>query len=78
MRLANYFITYFQDVESGKATPESTKKLKNTLTSFYKDYEGELDAKVTAKLLALYVQKTPADFLPSGFAQFSDVNKTLQ
>ncbi|PUB31097.1 peptidase S46-like protein [Elizabethkingia sp. YR214] len=77
LRLANYFITYFQDVESGKATPESTKKLKNTLTSFYKDYEGELDAKVTAKLLALYVQKTPADFLPSGFAQFSDVNKNL-
>lgn len=45
-----------------KATPESTKKLKNTLTSFYKDYEGELDAKVTAKLLALYAQKTPAEF----------------
>lgn len=77
LRLANYFITYFQDVESGKATPESTKKLKNTLTSFYKDYEGELDAKVTAKLLALYAQKTPAEFLPSGFAQFSDVNKNL-
>ena len=78
LNLANKYITYVQAVESGKATQKTTDDLKKSLTSFYKDYEGELDAKVTAKLLSLYASKTPQEFLPNGFSQFSDVNKNLQ
>ncbi|WP_327984342.1 S46 family peptidase [Bergeyella porcorum] len=47
------------------------------LASIYKDYDGELDAKVTAKILNLYALKTPEQFLPEGFAQFKDLDKTL-
>src|SRR5690606_16154646 len=45
--------------------------------AFYKDYDAELDAKVTAKLLALYAAKTPQQFLPANFSQFNDETKNL-
>jgi hypothetical protein len=41
---------------------KGTTSFKNRLTSFYKDYNAELDAKVTAKLLALYANKTAPNF----------------
>lgn len=78
LRLANMFVNYVNRVESGSANQDYTNSFKKTLTNFYKNYDGELDAKVTAKLLALYAEKTPQDFLPNGFQQFSEVNKNLQ
>ncbi|SEG54407.1 Peptidase S46 [Halpernia humi] len=75
LRLANYYINYVNAKESGKITPEAENRFAEILSNFYKDYDGALDAKVTAELLALYQQKTPAEFLPNNFSQFSDVNK---
>lgn len=75
LRLANYYINYIEAKENGKITPETEARFVQTMTKFYKNYEGTLDAKVTAELLALYQQKTPAEFLPADFNQFSDLNK---
>lgn len=75
LRLANYYLNYVEAKENGKMTPDAEARFAETMTQFYKDYEGALDAKVTAELLALYQQKTPAEFLPTNFNQYSDVNK---
>lgn len=76
--LANQFYSFVQNYEAGKIDDKSINNFKNRLTSFYKDYDGELDAKVTAKLLALYANKSQPEFLPEGFTQFKDVNQNLQ
>ncbi|SFH86745.1 S46 family peptidase [Halpernia frigidisoli] len=75
LRLANYYINYVESKENGKMTPEMETRFSQTITDFYKDYDSALDAKVTAQLLALYQQKTPAEFLPANFDQYSDINK---
>lgn len=77
MNLANQYSNYIKAYEEGKADAKYTTNLMNRLSSFYKDYDGELDAKVTAKLLALYVQRTPEAYLPASFNQFKDVNQNL-
>jgi hypothetical protein len=51
---------------------------KNRLSNIYQNYDGELDAKVTAQLLALYAEKTPEKFLPANFNQLKDVNKNIE
>lgn len=76
--LANIYYQFIKNYEAGKTDDKSVNALKDRLSGIYKDYDGELDAKVTAKLLALYSNKTSADFLPEGFAQFKDVNQNLQ
>ena len=75
--LANQYLNYIQAFEEGKADEKSTKTLVTRLSNFYKDYDGELDAKVTAKLLSLYANKTPNEFLPNNFAQFKEVDKNM-
>jgi V8-like Glu-specific endopeptidase len=77
LRLANYFINYVEAKEGGKMTADLQSKYIDVLSDFYKDYEGDLDAKVTAKVLALYQQKNSAAFLPDNFSQYSDANKNL-
>lgn len=77
LTLANIFYNYMQAAEAGKMDTKTLSALKNRLSSFYKDYDGELDAKVTAKLLALYSNKIPQEFLPMGFNEFKDENKNL-
>ena len=78
LTLANLFSGYVSAVESGKADQKATESFKNRITSFYKDYSPELDAKVTAKLLALYANKTEAKFLPAGFDQYKNEAQNLQ
>lgn len=77
LSLANIFYNYMQAAEAGKMDTKTLSALKNRLSSIYKDYDGELDAKVTAKLLALYANKIPQQFLPTGFNEFKDENKNL-
>lgn len=78
LSLANRFINYLAAAQQGKLDEKSLQNFKAGLSAFYKDYSGELDAKVTAKLLALYAQKTPLQFLPDGFKEgFGDENKNL-
>ena len=76
--LANRFLAFMEHYEQGKTTPAGIKKFSSALASFYKNYDGEIDAKVTAKLLALYAEKVPAAYLPSGFDKYKNVNQNLE
>ena len=78
LTLAGIFTNYIQSYEAGKMDAKNLEALKARLTELYKDYDAELDAKVTAKILALYANKTPAQFLPKDFDQLKDVNKNLE
>jgi len=70
--LANLYSNYITSLEAGRMDEKGTTAFKNRLTSFYKDYSAELDAKVTAKLLALYANKTAPQFLPAGFEKYKN------
>ena len=77
LTLAGIFTNYVKAYEDGKMDAKSLQALKSRLTEVYKDYDAELDAKVTAKVLALYANKTPQQFLPKDFEQLKDVNRNL-
>ncbi|MDO4225104.1 MAG: S46 family peptidase, partial [Bergeyella zoohelcum] len=78
LTLANIYLNYLDDTEAGKSTPQAVEQLKNRLKAFYKDYDAELDAKVTAKLLTIYAQQTPKAFLPDGFDDLKNEAETLK
>ena len=77
LSLANQYLNFMQSYEEGKINDQNLSALKKKLTSTYKDYSGELDAKVTAQLLALYASKTPEQFLPANFSQLKDADKNI-
>lgn len=78
LTLASNYLSFMTAVESGKMDSQTAENFRDRLSGFYKDYDGELDAKVTAKVLALYAKKTPETFLPAGFKnEYSDENKNL-
>lgn len=77
LSLANQYINFIQSYEGGKMTDDVMTAFKNRLAGFYENYSGELDAKVTAELLALYAEKTPEKFLPANFSQLKDVQKNI-
>lgn len=76
--LANNFYNFVQATESEKMDAKTAENFKARLSGIYTDYDAVLDAKVTAKLLALYVNKTPKEFLPAGFEQYKDENQNLK
>lgn len=78
LALSNLYSNYIASVEAGRMDEKGITAFKNKLTAFYKDYSPELDAKVTAKLLALYANKTTAQFLPTGFDKFKNENQNIQ
>lgn len=78
LMLANMYSNYIASVEAGRMDEKGITAFKNKLTSFYKDYSPELDAKVTGKLLALYANKTAPQFLPSGFDKFKNETQNIQ
>ena len=75
LRLANTFMSFVDAKENGKMTPEMQNRYVDFLSNYYKDYDGALDAKVTAKVVALYQNKNKAEFLPANFSQYSDAKK---
>src|SRR5690606_21357414 len=78
LTLASNYLSFMTAVESGKMDSQTAENFRDRLSGFYKDYDGELDAKVTAKVLALYAKNTPETFLPAGFKnEYSDENKNL-
>lgn len=77
LTLANYFYNYLQAAEAGKMDAKTADNFKSRLAGIYQNYDGELDAKVTAKLLALYANKTQQQFLPAGFDQYKNENTNL-
>ncbi|WKS94397.1 S46 family peptidase [Riemerella columbina] len=74
LKLADYYLNYLAAVEKGETV---SPKLTNLLKGIYKNYDGELDAKVTAKLLALYANKIPQQFLPSELESFKNEESNL-
>ncbi len=77
LTLAGIYTNYIKAYEEGKMDAKSLESLKTRLSELYKDYDAELDAKVTAKILALYANKTPDQFLPKDFGQLKDINRNL-
>lgn len=57
--------------KTGETKQEQIDNLKASLESAYKDYEPDLDKKLTPVLLKLYAQRVPAEYLP-------DVYQTIQ
>ncbi|WP_312761575.1 S46 family peptidase [Epilithonimonas sp.] len=77
LALGSLFGSYVEAVENGTFSQKSLDQLKSRLSEIYKDYESGLDAKVTAKVIALYANKTPQQFLPAGFEKYKDVNQNI-
>ncbi|WP_227411548.1 S46 family peptidase [Cruoricaptor ignavus] len=77
LAIADFYSTYLNLSQSGKLDAETLKNLKSRLNRIYRNYDAELDAKVTAKLLALYANQIPQQFLPKNFAQYKDENRNL-
>ncbi|UQB69531.1 S46 family peptidase [Epilithonimonas zeae] len=77
LALGSLFGSYVEAVENGTSSQKSLDNLKSRLSEIYKDYESSLDAKVTAKVIALYANKTPQQFLPAGFENYKDVNQNI-
>ncbi|MCL1867452.1 MAG: S46 family peptidase, partial [Paludibacter sp.] len=65
--IANLYINFLDNYKSGKANEIYISNLKNRLITFYKDYDKNLDANVSAKILSIYANKMPQDFLPDNF-----------
>ena len=78
LTLANNYYNFIAAVEAGKMDAKTVEGFKNRLSGVYKDFDAELDAKVTAKLLAHYVNKAPKQFLPAGFEQYKNEAQNLQ
>ncbi len=78
LSLANNYFSFANAVEAGKMDAKTLENFKNRLAEVYKNYDPELDAKVTAKVLALYANRVKPEFLPAGFDQYKDVNRNLQ
>ena len=77
LSLANQYLNFMESYEAGKINDQNLASFKNRLTNTYSNYDGELDAKVTGQLLALYAEKTPAQFLPANFNQMKDVKQNI-
>ena len=77
LALGSLFGSYVEAAENGTSSQKSLDQLKSRLSEIYKDYESGLDAKVTAKVVALYANKTPQQFLPAGFENYKDVNQNI-
>lgn len=77
LALGSLFGSYVEAVENGTSSQKSLDQLKSRLSEIYKDYESGLDAKVTAKVIALYANKTPHQFLPTGFEKYKDVTQNI-
>ncbi len=76
--LANQYYNLVQAIDAGKMDAKTLDAFKNRLAGFYKNYDGTLDAVVTGKLLSLYVNKNPDQFIPAGFSQYKNEALALQ
>lgn len=78
LSLANQYLNFMESYEAGKINDQNLGAFKNRLSNTYSNYDGELDAKVTGQLLALYAEKTPAQFLPPNFDQLKDMKRNME
>ena len=78
LTLANHFSNFADAVEAGKMETAALENFKKRLSGIYANFDAELDAKVTAKVLALYANKTPQKFLPTDFGKYKDETQNLK
>ena len=77
-RLSNYLSRYARMYDSSGAKAVEGRKgtLRNYLEGFYKNYEVEVDKKVFANLMKLYIEDIdPKHVDPKALKQFTDVGK---
>ncbi len=77
LALASLFSSYVEAIDNGTFNTKSLDGFKTRLSEIYKDYESDLDAKVTAQVLALYATKSAPQFLPSGLEKFKDAKANV-
>ena len=77
LNFASIYTNFIESYEAGKIDAKALNNLKNRLKGMYKNYDGELDAKVTAKVLSLYANKSATQFLPTTLVPFKDVNASI-
>ncbi len=78
LNFASIYTNFIESYEAGKIDAKALNNLKNRLIGMYKNYDGELDAKVTAKVLSLYANKSATQFLPTTLVPFKDVNASIE
>ncbi len=78
LTLASHYLNYLALAKSGKLDQKTVESFTNRLSRIYKNFDAQLDAKVTARILALYASKLEPQFLPQGFEAFKDETKNLQ
>ncbi|MFA7445065.1 MAG: S46 family peptidase [Flavobacteriaceae bacterium] len=65
-----YRLNQLEQVLNSRGEQAFTDRKNNTIASlegFYKDFNAEVDQKVFEKVIAVYVAKTPAQYLPEAF-----------
>jgi hypothetical protein len=65
-----YRLNQLEQVLNSRGEQAFTDRKNNTISSlegFYKDFNAEVDQKVFEKVIAVYVAKTPASYLPNDF-----------
>jgi hypothetical protein len=68
---ASQLINALKSGDNGQIT-NTTSRLKNNITSFYKDYNPPTDQKVMKAMLRLYREDVPARFLPDFYTNMID------
>lgn len=75
--LASLFNHIDELYNADRLTKEMLDNFKYEINNIYKDYDKELDAQVTAKILAFYIKQSPKDLLPADFAKYADYNRNV-
>lgn len=78
LSLASFYSNIADAVTTGKIDEKGLQNAKNRLKSIYANYDPELDAKVTAKVIALYANRMDASFLPPLLSNYKDEKKNQE
>lgn len=65
--LASLYYRVSQLIEKNELTKEKADKIKDEIKQIYKDFDSELDIKVTAKVLAYYVNSVPRQYVGGNY-----------
>lgn len=76
--LANQYLNFIEAYQNNKLNRLQIEALAQKLSSFYKDYDAILDAKVTAYLLNIYSNKVPAQFLNSHLNEYKNLDQNFK
>jgi len=74
-----YQLEQLYATKGNQAFDDRKSNLVNSLDGLFKDYEKKVDEKVFEKLIQMYAEKTPSQFLPDNFQQtdFTALTNTI-